>query len=197
MANPDQNRKKFLLIFGMSVIPFVIALVSGGKASFIKNTVNYGELITPVVTTERKDFMGYDSFSSDNIKELSGHWVLLNVVPQGSCEKICLDAVFKTKQLRLMMSKDLTRVRRAVLFVKDIQQDKVNSWFADDQVLLRVKPSEGLLGKISVIRHGAIPEGMLLLMDPLGNLMMQYEPGFDPYKVKQDLMHLLRISQIG
>ena len=34
-------------------------------------------------------------------------------------------------------------------------------------------------------------------MDPMGNLMMQYEPGFDPYKVKSDLMHLLRISQIG
>jgi hypothetical protein len=38
---------------------------------------------------------------------------------------------------------------------------------------------------------------MLLLIDPLGNIMMQYEPGFDPYKVKNDLMHLLRASQIG
>jgi hypothetical protein len=26
---------------------------------------------------------------------------------------------------------------------------------------------------------------------------MQYDPGFDPYKVKSDLVHLLRISQIG
>jgi hypothetical protein len=27
--------------------------------------------------------------------------------------------------------------------------------------------------------------------------MMHYEPGFNTYKVKDDLMHLLRISQIG
>jgi hypothetical protein len=42
-----------------------------------------------------------------------------------------------------------------------------------------------------------MPEGMLFLIDPLGNLMMQYEAGFNTYKVKDDLMHLLRISQIG
>jgi hypothetical protein len=42
-----------------------------------------------------------------------------------------------------------------------------------------------------------VPDGMLFLIDPLGNLMMQYEPGFNTYKVKDDLMHLLRISQIG
>jgi hypothetical protein len=34
-------------------------------------------------------------------------------------------------------------------------------------------------------------------MDPLGNLMMQYDPGFDPYDVKKDLKKLLKISQIG
>jgi hypothetical protein len=34
-------------------------------------------------------------------------------------------------------------------------------------------------------------------MDPLGNLMMKYAPGFDPYKVRNDLSKLLRISQIG
>jgi len=38
---------------------------------------------------------------------------------------------------------------------------------------------------------------MLLLIDPQGNVMMRYEPGFDPYKVKNDLLHLLKISQIG
>ena len=47
------------------------------------------------------------------------------------------------------------------------------------------------------IKAGVMPEGMLFLIDPLGNLMMQYEAGFNTYKVKDDLMHLLRISQIG
>ena len=96
-----------------------------------------------------------------------------------------------------MLNKDLTRTRRAVVFFKDVKPDIANQWLQDDKVLLKVKPSAALSTKITKIRNGAIPDGMLLLMDPLGNLMMQYEPGFDPYKVKSDLMHLLRISQIG
>jgi hypothetical protein len=63
--------------------------------------------------------------------------------------------------------------------------------------LIKLKPGDMLLKKISSLRSGNIPDGMLLLIDPLGNIMMQYEPGFDPYKVKNDLMHLLRASQIG
>ena len=72
-----------------------------------------------------------------------------------------------------------------------------NREFALNSELIRVKPSAGLAKKIADIRQGSVPDGMLFLIDPLGNLMMQYEPGFNTYKVKDDLMHLLRISQIG
>ena len=150
-----------------------------------------------MVPTERSDLIGFDRFSSDNIAELKGHWVLLNVIPQMDCDKNCLEAIHKTKQLRLMLNKDLTRTRRAVIFFKDVSLATADQWLQDDKVLLRVKPSLAIAKKIAELRKGNIPDGLLLLMDPMGNLMMQYEPGFDPYKVKSDLMHLLRISQIG
>ena len=82
-----------------------------------------------------------------------------------------------------------------VLIEKLIGND--NREFALNSELIRVKPSAGLSQKILDIRQGSVPDGMLFLIDPLGNLMMQYEPGFNTYKVKDDLMHLLRISQIG
>jgi hypothetical protein len=192
-----KNRLLILLLFGMAIIPFMLAWLLNGKAPFMAGKTNKGQLITPVVATERSDLLGLDKFSADNIGELKGHWVMLNVVPLAECNKICLEAIHKTKQLRLMLNKDLTRTRRAVVFLKDIQPETASQWLQDDKVLLKVKPSASLSTKISGIRKGTIPDGILLLMDPLGNLMMQYEPGFDPYKVKSDLMHLLRISQIG
>lgn len=192
-----KNRLFILLIFGMAIIPFAIAWILGGKAPFIEGHTNKGQLINPVVATERSDLVGLDGFSTDNIAELKGHWVTLNVVPQDNCNNICLEAIHKTKQLRLMLNKDLTRTRRAVIFLKDIKPEIANQWLQDDKVLLKVKPSAALQKKIAEIRNGRLPDGLLLLMDPMGNLMMQYEPGFDPYKVKSDLMHLLRISQIG
>lgn len=96
-----------------------------------------------------------------------------------------------------MMNKDLTRIRRVVLIIPEINTDLAKQWWKDDTRLLKAKPSESLLQKLNKITKANISEGMLLLMDPLGNIMMQYESGFDPYKVKRDLGKLLRISQIG
>lgn len=196
-----RNRLYLLLILALCIIPFITAYWLGGNADFINRiksrTTNKGQLITPVITTERSDLMGIDSFSADNINELTGHWVILNIAPLTECATECLKAIYKTKQLRLMLNKDLTRTRRAVLFMQDVNAQTAEQWLKDDKVLLKVKPSQSLQQKLTELRHGSIPDGMLFLMDPLGNLMMQYEPGFDPYKVKNDLTHLLRISQLG
>jgi len=197
------------------------------------------------VTTERSDFIGYDTFSAKNIAELAGHWLIVNVIPEMGCNEVCLEALLKSKQLRLMLNKELPRTRRVVIVFKDPTTAQVNQWWlkdtllsrlhrsknpADDALffsllreenklndalierligaddkefalssdLIRVRPSIELLNKITEIRQGkALSDGLLFLIDPLGNLMMQYEAGFNTYKVKEDLMHLLKISQIG
>jgi hypothetical protein len=160
------------------------------------------------------------------------------------CNEICLDALLKTKQLRLMLNKELPRTRRIVIIFNELPQAITREWWLKDMLLwrlrrtenkednalfikllreenkideklidkligsesrdfalnselIRVKPSSELAKKIMNIKAGIMPEGMLFLIDPLGNLMMQYEAGFNTYKVKDDLMHLLRISQIG
>lgn len=192
-----KNRLLILIIFGMSIIPFLIAWGLKENPGILKGKTNNGQLITPIVTTERSDFTGFDQFTTDNIAQLSGHWLIINVIPAGECNQFCLEAIHKTKQIQLMLNKELTRTRRVVLVFRDVAAETAAQWWRDDARLLRVKPSAGVVKKMTEIRQGHVPEGMLFLMDPLGNLMMQYEPGFDPYEVKNDLMHLLRISQIG
>jgi hypothetical protein len=141
---------------------------------------------------------GFDEFSQNNLNERLGHWLLVNVMPHQLCNIACVEAIYKTKQLRLMLNKDLTRVRRVLLLFKN-SDPKIaeNSWWQQDNRLLHLKPTPSLIAKFEQIRQGAVAEGMLFLIDPLGNIMMQYEAGFDPYEVKRDLKKLLRISQIG
>lgn len=181
----------------MTIVPFCIAWFLSSSVSWTGNGTNYGQLIEPPISTGIDEFVGFDDFSNLNMKELKGHWVLINVLPQKLCSKVCLEAIHKTKQLRLMMNKDLTRVRRVALIIPDVNKELAKVWWKDDLRLLRSKPSELLVQKLKKIRGADIPDGMLFLMDPLGNLMMQYEPEFDPYKVKKDLGKLLKISQIG
>lgn len=196
MTNQQQkNRRTILLLFGMTIIPFCIAWYFSSLPP--SKTTNNGELIIPVVATEKTDFIGFDKFSSDNVNELSGHWLIANLIPTQDCKELCRDAIHKSKQLHLMLNKDLTRVRRVAILLKDSEPEKAMGWWKDDTRLLRFKTSEALASKIRQIRKGVIPDGMLFLIDPLGNIMMQYEPGFDPYKVEKDLKKLLNVSQIG
>lgn len=181
----------------MSFIPFGIAWMMINNPQWLSSPTNRGELIIPPVTTERAELTGYDRFSIDNLSELNGRWVMVNVIPEKTCDQVCLDAIYKTRQIRLMMSKDLTRIRRVTLIFDPIKPNISAGWWKDDVRLLRAKPDKTLIGKLEKIRAGKVPDGMLFLMDPFGNLMMQYEPGFDPYDVKADLKKLLRISQIG
>ena len=196
--NYKKNNKTLIIIFALSIIPFAFAWYLAATVSWSGKGTNKGQLISPAVPTARSEFMGFDDFSTKNIKEIRGHWVIINVLTEKECsEEVCQEAIHKTKQLRLMMSKELTRIRRLVLIFSEVDPKKAAQWWKDDLRLLRIKPATSLIEKLKTIRKSDIPEGMLFLMDPLGNLMMQYEPGFDPYEVKSDLKKLLRISQIG
>lgn len=179
----------------MSVVPFGIAWYLAENPGKVKLGTNNGELISPPLATEISDFSGYDAFSTENLKELQGHWVLVNVLPQTDCQQACQDGLYKTNQITLMMGKDIARIRRvAVIF--DKQQQPLPQQWQDDARLLKVAPSSKLQEIINKI-EGATSAGALLVMDPLGNLMMKYLADYDPYKVRNDLSKLLRISQIG
>jgi len=192
-----KNRITVLLIFAMSIIPFAIAWYYAANPENLRLGTNNGDLITPPVTTELSEYAGYDAFSSDNLKELHGHWVLINLVPNTPCTEVCKEALHKTRQISLMMGKDITRVRRAAaLYLKTDQAALTGEW-QEDARLLKILPSAQLQEKLEKITGGTRTDGVLLIMDPLGNLMMKYPAGFDPYKVRNDLSKLLRISQIG
>ncbi len=223
-----KNQRTIIILALMTIVPFSIAWYLTTDPNFRPGSTNKGQLIIPVITTKRVELQGIDPFSIENIDELKGHWVMLNIIQTKQCDKVCADAIHATKQIRLMINKELTRVRRAVIVMQGEQQkdyllwkrqgdrllklesteyrklgdtEKKNqhqlSWWEKDYRLIKVKSNVALTKKIQKLLGTSMTGGQLILMDPLGNLMMQYKSGFDPYAVKRDLKKLLRISQIG
>lgn len=190
-----KNRLTISVIFAISVIPFLFAWFLAQNPDTLKLGTNNGDLISPPLTTQTDDFTGYDAFSAQNLKELQGHWLLINLLPEAECSVACEDGLYKTQQLTLMMGKDIARIRRVAVVYDKTYQPFSKKWL-DDARLLKVVPSVRLKDAIHAIT-GEIQQGGLWVMDPLGNLMMKYAPGYDPYKVRSDLSKLLRISQIG
>ena len=193
----NKNQRTIIIVALMTMVPFTIAWLLTESASFRPASTNKGDLIVPIITTEKLDFTGVDTFSSENIAEIPGHWVMLNYIEGNECDKTCSDSIHATKQIRLMLNKDLTRVRRAVVIVPGNQTLAVTEWWKEDLRLLKIKPSASLLEKIKIYKPDGLVNGAIMIMDPLGNLMMHYDANFDPYAVKGDLKKLLRISQIG
>ncbi len=144
MMNNQQKKNHILIlaIFGMTIIPFLIAWGLKENPGLVKGTTNSGQLITPPVTTERSDFSGFDPFSIANMAELPGHWLIVNVIPNTGCNEICLDALLKTKQLRLMLNKELPRTRRIVIVFKEPAAEAASQWWLKDTLLWRLRRSE-------------------------------------------------------
>jgi len=178
----------------MSVIPFGIAFYLAKHPNAVQLGTNHGTLINPPLVTAPDQFSGFDEFSAEHLKELQGHWVLINLLPNEGCNEGCQQGLYKTQQITLMMGKDIARIRRLALIYRPFEQPMSDPW-ANDLRLLKATPNESLQLLLKRLPPGE--PGVLLVMDPLGNLMMHYSAGYDPYQVRDDLSKLLRISQIG
>lgn len=197
--NENVTKSRLFIVTMVVVVglPFLLAWVLMQNPQWITSRSNYGTLVVPLVTTDRDQFQGADLFSRQNIKELEGHWVLMNVVLDTGCLEVCQKAIHSSKQIRLMMNKDLVRLRRLVVVPDHFDTKEFGDWWQKDDRLLKVLVDEAMKEKLKRIIGTNRQEGVLMVMDPLGNIMLFYPSGFDPYGVKKDLKKILRASQIG
>lgn len=193
----SRKRAKWILgaIALICVAPMIIAwfLVSS-PPRWIGMRV-HGSLIQPAIPVARSEFVAYDQFSEDHISEISGRWVLIHFVSP-ECAETCRASMAKTRQVWLMLNKDLLRLRRVAVVMGHAKNGAAHPAF-EDPYLLRVRSTKTLESIAASLAGSAISEGNLLVMDPIGNLMMWFPADFDPYGLKKDLQRLLAASQIG
>ena len=193
----NKFRWMLVLLVMMMLVPIGLGWLLIRNPELLTGRVNNGHLITPAMPIERSRLSGYDPFSKENIKELKGRWIMAHFIGENGCSEITRDALHKTRQLRLMLGKELFRIRRLAIVGDTISSQQAVSCWKQHDYLLRARLPVGLLAEIEAKTGQTIADGTVFLMDPLGNLMMWYEPGFDPYKMKKDLTRLLHVSQIG
>src|SRR5262245_42002341 len=138
-----------------------------------------------------------------------GHWWLV-VSTGASCEGACDQAVTQLRQLHVLLNRDQSRVRRAVLFdtgVASTTLDDFESRYPKLGLLVRHgEPSaarDSALGKEpSAARDSALGKETALedgvyIVDPHGNVILSYAYHDAGKPVLEDLQKLLKVSQIG
>ncbi len=157
---------------------------------------NAGQLITPPVSIALFSIKNSAGQLLDNSppsknklkpaenRTTNSKWMILLFNP-GQCDTACLRKIYDMHQLWIATGKNQNRVERAVLTFQNFQQPSENT-----KILLITQKA------LSENKFTFIP-GAFYLVDPMGNIMMVYQPNQDPVDILKDLQHLLMISQIG
>ncbi|HEX7034702.1 MAG TPA: hypothetical protein VF210_02955 [Pseudomonadales bacterium] len=147
--------------------------VQGG----VWGSTNNGRFVEPPLTVAELDLRSADGapFATD------GKWWLW-VVTDGECADACRHAVHQLRQLHVLLNRDASRVRRALV---------TGGGEADPALLERYPQLEVLSGNLARLEVG------LYIVDPIGNLVLHYPMSDAGEPVLDDLERLLEASHIG
>jgi cytochrome oxidase Cu insertion factor (SCO1/SenC/PrrC family) len=126
---------------------------------------------------------------------LKGKWTFL-YVQQGRCEDECRRHLYDTRQVRLALDREMTRVQR--VFIGDSDCCDLKELLAAHPDLIVVRSSAADDSLLALLpQSGAHDSHGVYLIDPLGNLMMFYAADAKPKAMLEDMKRLLRLSSIG
>ena len=190
-----------LLVFLCSLAPIVAAVVVYMNPQWWPaDSSNYGTLVNPqrpmpaagelrLTTLDGKPF---------DLQSLKGKWLLV-AADGGDCPESCARKLFITRNSHASQGKNVDRLAR-VWFITDdaVVPDKVLEAYKGT-VMVRVNPDQ--LARYLLARDTAAGqpglEDPIWVIDPLGNLMMQYPAEADGVRVRKDISKLVYNSRIG
>jgi cytochrome oxidase Cu insertion factor (SCO1/SenC/PrrC family) len=158
-----------------------------------------GDLIDPAIPLPRASLRDADG-NALPANLLTGKWTML-YVGDGACDERCRKALYLSRQSRIALNKDMTRIQRVFLVTANCCAAKFLATEHPDltvAVLGHDDASQALLGTLPKI--GGVPPasaGRLYLIDPLGNAMLSYSAAAPDKALLEDLEKLLRLSHIG
>jgi hypothetical protein len=185
----SKGRLQFLLIAAVFLGPLAVAawLYYSGTALVPEGRTNSGTLLEPIVRLA-------DELPESPLHSAGdGHWILLYANP-GACDEACEYSLYTLRQSRRMLGEDMDRLVRVFLH-GDSPPDTL--FLADEHEGLVFFQDARLEALLDSKRPAELNDLGYFLVDPLGNLVMYFEPDIDPAVMIGDIEHLLELSRIG
>ena len=192
--NNNKSRTTLLVLFAVFAVPLLVAAIMFTMRDqwTLTNPASHGHLIHPAQPVSQFEFV--TSTKVVHVTDfLQGKWTFIIYV-HSACDLECEAALFKLRQTILATGKDVSRVQYLLLSepgtVPSVDQairsrhpklsiGQLRNWQTDDE------------------QQVALRTGFVYLIDPLGNLMMEYDANATSKGLLKDLKKLLRTSNIG
>lgn len=148
---------------------------------------NHGVLLEPISSiTEALP-------ESELVVTGDGHWAMV-YVNASLCDDDCIESLYRLRQSRLMLGKEMDRVLRVFLHGESAPDTVFLQEAHAGLITLR---DSDLLELLNKKKPAELANGGYYLVDPLGNLVMYFEPHVAPADMVEDIKHLLKFSRIG
>jgi len=179
-ATIRRNRIMLVVLFATALVPLLGAywLYESSRSAKPWGTTNRGELLDPIVSVADLKISAVDG----NASMTSGQWWLV-VVESDGCPQECQTAVHQLHQLHILLGRDASRVRRALVVVGDAPLEESVRKNYPELVLFNARAD--------VLRPG------VYIVDPLGNVVLRYDYRDADKPVLEDMKQLLKVSHIG
>lgn len=181
-------RLQMLVIATVFLGPLAVATWMYYSGAFTpEGRTNHGALLEPIINIV--ELMP----ESTIVEQGGGSWLLI-YISDAACTAECEQALYTIRQSRKMLGKEMDRLRRVFLH-GDTPPDTV--FLSSEHAGLIAFSDQGLSELLYKKKPAALPAGGYFLIDPLGNLVMYFEPGLDPSLMVEDIKRLLKLSRIG
>jgi cytochrome oxidase Cu insertion factor (SCO1/SenC/PrrC family) len=196
-----RQRLKLLLIFFLFALPLLAAVIWHINIDRWRPvaTTNYGELIVPARPLAPFDMLGLDGahITQDFLR---GKWTLV-YIGSAECGVVCRGNLYKMRQARLALNEKMDRVQRLWVLSDAPHAAPSPVLLSEHPGLAVAKPDTAELEHFMIqFNHPDDPPAgpdRIYLIDPLGNLMMQYPADADPKGLLRDLQRLMITSWVG
>ena len=196
---PKRNLTPFWILLAICGLPYLFGWIYFAYVEQMPevSTSNRGELIDPLRSIEDLSLTMIDGSSFDS-NQLKGKWTLITA-GASQCDELCMKNVYYMRQVRRLMGEERNRILRLfVLSDTDQLQDFQNKVapFGEMGIVAPTGTDNFKLVDLMAI-NGLSPENRIYIIDPMGNLMMMYEPDSNPEDIAKDFRRLLNVTRIG
>lgn len=192
-----------VLIFLLSLAPVLAAVIVYFNPQWRpEGSVNYGQLVEPqrpmpvaadlpLTTLDGKPF---------DLNSLKGKWLLV-AADGAACPDSCARKLFILRNSHASQGKNVERLARVWFITDDAPVPEKVLEAYKGTTMVRVNPEQlqkflTTLGVKASTTAEALAEPMWII-DPNGNLILQYPADAEPEKVRKDISKLVYNSRIG
>lgn len=186
------------------VVLAVLAYYLPGLGLRPDETTNYGQLINPQRPVPEAHDLGLvtEDGAPFDLRSLQGKWVLATA-DTAACPESCVRKLFTLRNSHASQGKNVDRLTR-IWFVTDDQPIAPEILEAyKGTIIVRADPAKiapFLVPATTIVTEDNLSRALakpMWIIDPIGNLMLEFPPDADPLLVRKDISKLLYSSRIG